>query len=262
MNKKIIIFAILAIAATTIAFFALKGTKPQTKEPVGIKICDEMKTYDLKLICLAIFTNNPWRCKDSGNFDTYCYDTVFSSMKNISEPLCKSFAEYYPRTTCYFNLAQLEKDPSLCEKSEGRFQKCSKALAKITKNSTLCENLESETEKYECQAEVTKDDSFCKKITVDIERVVCFMSIGKNADTRRCGEDVPIENPSVNYVKQCIASVAVATKDISLCNQIDDLQTKWSCLGQVSKTIDICEKGENQFWVDFCKIEFIKNSLQ
>jgi hypothetical protein len=261
MNRRIVAFAILAVAIISIAAFGLSSMKPEKKETVGVSICDGIKTYDLKDICLAIFTGNPWKCKDAGNFDTYCYDSVFSSMKNISEPLCKSFAEYYPRTTCYFNLAKLEKNPSLCEESQGRFQKCSWELAKITKNSTLCENIETETEKNECLAEITGDDSYCKRIDVDIERVVCLITIGKNADTKRCGEDAPIQNPSFAYTQRCVSNVAVATKDISLCYQIDDLETKWSCVGKLAKTIDTCDKAENTFWIDFCKIEFVKNSL-
>jgi hypothetical protein len=262
VNIRLVAFAILAIVIVSIAVFYIFKNKfiEPIKEPANVKICDDIKTYDLRFICLAIFTSDPSKCKDTGDFDTYCYDTVFSVI-NVSESLCKSFSEYYPRTTCYFNLAKLEKDPSLCLESRGRYQKCSWELAKITKNSALCENIETETEKYECLAEVTRDDSFCKKISIDIERTVCFLTLGKNADIKKCGEDVPIENPSFSYTQICISNVARATKDISLCNEIEDKQTRWSCLSQLSKSIDICEKGENQFWIDFCKIEFIKNSF-
>lgn len=245
----------------SIAFFVLGSMKPETKESVGIKICDDIETYDLKLVCLAIFTGNPWKCKDAGNFDTYCYDAVFSSMKNTSEPLCKSFTDYYPRTTCYFNLAKIEKNPSLCEDSGGNYQRCSWDLAKILKDFKLCEKIEKVSERDECLAEVTGDQSFCKNITDDSERSICFITLGKNLDIKKCGEMASTENPSYAYAQQCIASVALATKDISLCYQIESKEAKWTCVAQLSKSIDVCEKGDSQFWVDFCKIEFIKNSL-
>jgi len=263
MNIKIITFAVsICIIISAIIFFTQKGGIIEKTEPVDIKICDEIETYDLKITCLAIFTNTPSRCKEAGNFDTYCYEITFGAMKNFSEFLCTSFSEYFPKTTCYLRLAEINKDPSLCEKSGGRYQECSMELAKITKDPKLCEEAGVDFEQNECSAEVTGDVSFCEKIASEAERSICFIKLGKNADTKKCGEAVPIENPSIAYVQECIARVAQATRDSSLCNQIESKETKWSCLASLSKNMQVCDNGENQFWEDYCKIEFIKNTLK
>ena len=262
MNRRLLTFVILTcIILLAVVFFTQKRTVETNKEPVDVKICDDIETYDLKVTCLAIFTNDPSRCKDAGNFDSYCYESVFGAMNNFSEPLCKSFSDYFPRTTCYLVLAMIEKDPSLCENSGGRFQQCSWELAKITKDSKLCEEIEADFEKYECLAEVTRDVSFCEKISPGTENSGCFIKLGKNVDIKKCGEVVPIENPSYSYVQECIANVAKAKKDASICNMIESKEAKWKCLTSLSKSMDICKEGENQFWEDFCKIEYIKIQL-
>jgi len=262
MNIKIVAFTVLiCIIISTIVFFAQKEKIIEKEESFDIKICDDIKTYDLKLICLSIFTDNPSRCKEAGNFDNYCYESTFEAMKNFSESLCKGFSDYSPRTLCYLRLAETSKDPSLCEKAGGRYQECSWELAKITKNQKLCEEIEVDFEQNECLAEVTGDVSFCEKIISDIERGTCFIMLGKNADIKKCGEIVSIENPSYAYSQQCIVSVALATKDISLCDLIENKEARWRCLASLSKSIDICKGGENQFWEDFCKIEFIKSTF-
>lgn len=265
MNKKLIIFALLAFVIISITvFYVLKygivGTKGEStkKEPIDVKTCDEMNTYDLKNICLAIFTNDPSKCKDAGNFDTYCYDTVFGVIKDVSESLCKSFSEYYPRTTCYFELAKIKKDPSLCEESGGRYQKCSWELAKILKKPELCENIGVDSEKKECLAEVTCNVSFCKEITNEEEKKICIDSLSKHVSINICKEYIP-EYPSVFYIPECVKNVAITTQNISLCNLIDVKETKWGCFAEVSKSIDVCERADNIFWMDFCKVEFIKN---
>lgn len=265
MNSKLIAFAFFGcVILLAIGIFFVQKERPvvTNKEPVDVKICNGIGTDDLKVICLAFFTNDPSRCKDAGSFDTYCYESTFGLMKNFSESLCESFSDYTPRTACYLKLAMIEKDFSLCEKSSGRYQQCSWEVAKLTKNSSLCDNLETQFEKLECLAEVTGDDSYCKQITSDLERGTCFIKLGKNADLKRCGEDVPIENPSFTYTQLCISNVALANKDISMCNLLENKEGKWRCLASLSKSIDICNNGESQFWEDFCKVEYIKANFE
>lgn len=263
MNKKILILTVLVIVIISAIVFSTFRTHPvEIKEPVNIQICNGIVTNDLKTICLAIFNNQPSKCKEIGNFDTYCYDIVFDSMSNVTDSLCSSFSDYYPRTTCYFRLAKQEKNLSICEKSSGRYQQCSWELAKLTNNHTLCDNLETEFEKDECLAEVTGSDSYCKKISSELERGTCFIKLGKNVDVKKCGEVAPIENPSYAYTQLCISNVALEAKDISLCNLLDNKEGKWRCIAQLSKSISVCDKGETKFWEDFCRIEFIRNSLK
>jgi len=259
MIRKLILITILISVTICLLFFYVKRSQKEV-EHIDVKICDEMEIPEMKLTCLAVFKHNPSICVKTGNFDKYCYDSVFTTMENISESVCEKFSEYYPRTTCYLRLAKVKKDPSFCEKTSGKYQMCCWELAKLLKNSTLCKEIEVECERNQCLAEVTGNISFCEKVPDLSEKKMCFAKLSKKLTINVCKEYIP-EHPSVLYVPDCIKYVAITTQNISLCDLIDNNEIKWSCLASLSKSMEICKKAEIPFWRDFCEIEFIKENI-
>lgn len=252
----VVITILIIISICLVSFFMLM----YKEENVDITFCKGIETQSMRMTCSAIFRQDPFICKKTGNFDKYCYDSVFGSTKNSSIFECEKFSEYYPNSICYLNLAKIKKNPNLCEKVSGMYQTCYWELAKILKNPKLCENINAICEKNQCLAEVTGNISICEEVPDAVEKKTCIGNILKNVNIDQC-EDTVTEYPSVLYVPDCVKKIALTSKNISLCNLIENKEIKWSCLAGLSKSIDICEKADSNFWKDYCKVEFIKNIL-
>jgi len=217
----------------------------------------------MKLICLATINGNPLMCDKVGDLNSYCYETVFSAMKNISEDLCEKLSDSFPKNLCYHELAKIRKDPSICNITEGRYQWCCGDLAEITKNYKLCEEIDIYFERTECLAEVTGNLSFCEAIDINKYKSACLIKLGKITDVKECEEVVPKNFPTYSEeVQECILKIALTREDVSLCDLIKAKETRIRCIAKFSDNIKVCEKVEGIFWEDFCKVEFIKSAME
>ena len=269
MNKRyVIIFVVFIIVVfSLILFYSFQKKeikKIEKKIDISyINICENISTSEMKLTCLAIFTSNPLICEKLGKFNSYCYETVFSVMKNVSENLCENLMENSSKNLCFHELAILKKDSAICNKTAGRYQWCCGDLAKITNNPKLCEEIDIDFERYECLADVTKNVSICEQIDFNKYKVACKIKLGKITDAKKCNDVVSKSIPTYKEeVQECVLKVALTIKDVSLCDLIDAKETRVRCLAQLSEDIQICEKIEGIFWEDLCKVEFIKSAIE
>jgi len=259
IKKYVILFIGIVLVLVIFQFYSIKENEDVINgtEVTGSNICGNFSVPELKIICNAISAQDPFLCTQTGNFEDYCYESVFSTSKNLSEGLCNKFYQYYPRSVCYLNLAKLKRNPSYCEETGGMYQQCSWELAKVMKKPELCSNIEVDCEKYQCVAEVMENSSYCEMVPDIPERKLCYTKLLENATVDNCKEYVP-EIPTVLYLPDCIRYLAERDNNITLCNFIENKELKWKCFATVSDTISICNSSADNFWKEFCEIEFIK----
>ncbi len=259
MKKKIFILIFVTILILgLVIFFLKKDSKEIEIQPsINSSLCYQMQEPEMKTTCLAMFSQNPSLCSEAGNFDTYCYDIVFGSMKQITPNICEEFKKY-PRDVCFLNLAKKTKDHRFCDDVTFSW-KCFWELAKITHDASLCENIEVDCEKYQCEAEILKDINYCFKIPDAPEKDACIAKLKKDpAECSDYGEDVV----STLILASCPHSTASETGDISICDMIAYEKEKWSCLAELSESMDVCERAKVPFWMDFCRVEYVKNNIE
>lgn len=256
MNRTLLAVAVVAIALALItSALYLSTTKKATS--ITISFCDKIATPDMRTICLGIFSNDPSTCRNTGNFDEYCYDSIFGKMRNISSSLCAGMPSYYSKSKCYYELAKQTSNPVFCDDAGGMYQQCSWDLALATDNSDLCGRIQVDCERNQCLAVVKGNVSICGDVPDSPEKVTCVAKLSKNMSIETCKDYAP-DRASINYIADCVKSVVMSTRNISLCDLIGTQDAKIQCLVGISQSIDICNSQSEHFWKDYCMIEYIK----
>ena len=180
---------------------------------------------------------------------------------------CSQVIQNYP--TSDFN------PEDLCNKisNDGKREACKENIGeKPEKTFADCDTISNPSMKYECIAYVNAKNpniTICNEIPSEIWRDYCLISVAvdledvemcnqlneKNGYRTKCYIDIAkkTKNPQLcedvenNAQENCIASVAINSTDVELCNQLTSL--KENCKSEISvltNDLDLClESGEN-----------------
>ncbi len=245
-NKNILYVSIILIIViiTLIALNSNKISNP-LKSTDKIEMCDDFNHPETKIICYSFFTSNSSYCDLTGNLRSICWR--FSTMKNANLELCNQINDPFQRTICFSNIALKEKNPSICEEyieSPTFLESCFLYIPYkyyelyIEEN---CDDIGHESAKYTCLAVVKNDSSYCKEITSEpFEKDLCDAIMFE--DSSYCGTDA------------CYSQRAVMENNLDLCDSILSKMERARCIGTVSKDAETCEKLEDRFANDLCKL--------
>ncbi|MBT4277535.1 hypothetical protein HOD96_02185 [Candidatus Falkowbacteria bacterium] len=134
------------------------------------------------------------------------------------------------KNDCYIKQAIAKKDVQICEKINNKF----------SPNKSEC---------YEDLAISENNIDICNKITdSDLTKLKCRVSINK--DIKLCDE-------SEGFKNSCLIKLAMATKDISICKQINHKPRYSLCLSSVAesaKSKDFCDIIDDLHMKELCFI--------
>jgi len=157
-----------------------------------------------------------------------------NAIKNVDESFCESISSGGPIDLCYTDVAALKKDVSLCN----QLHYCLVFIGANANDPSFCAKVDAQTpagsgyreNSYQdnCYIEVAllrKDSSICSYLT-DYLKQHCLDEISyKTATNLDMCKNLIYEDRTY-----CYTSVAVATKDISVCDSADsELISKSSC---------------------------------
>ena len=244
-NQKIL-YASIILIIILVALITLNSNKvPNTLDSITkIDMCDDFNHHETKIICYSFFTGNSTYCDLTGNLKSICWR--FSTMKNANLELCNQIKDPFQRTICFSNIALKEKDPSICENIESKTLLESCFLYIPYKYYNLyaeenCDDIGHESAKYTCLAVVKNDSSYCEEITSEpFEKDLCDAIMSE--DSNYCTTDA------------CYSQRAIMENNIDLCDSILSKLERARCIGTISKDAETCEKLEDNFANDLCKL--------
>lgn len=165
--------------------------------------CSNLSTVELKNYCfkrLGISSGNPSFCSEISinSLKEKCYLNITLSKGTFQA--CDEFPGYYPKRNCYYELIKANKNASFCQTlktspypsfSVDFMPICLAKVVKTTMNESLCDEVGN-----------WKNDCFND------------IALGSN-DVRDC-----VKITDVVLTDICIKAIAVNTKDLKLCNMI------------------------------------------
>lgn len=172
--------------------------------------CQKVENDVLKRFCIDIY-----------------YNDLAISTKNPE--LCKSIGDMFDtRDECFKEVAKLTNNPEVCKGigEELGVNSCFEALAVATKNPSICRNVG------------------CANCTYDKHlKQVCFEKVAESTNN----PDICENNEDIDSKNFCFINVAVALKDISICEKVksDGVWLISNCYTDVAvntKNLEICEK--------------------
>ncbi|MCK4729946.1 MAG: hypothetical protein KAT28_01365 [Candidatus Aenigmarchaeota archaeon] len=245
-NKNILYVSIILIIIA-IVLITLNSNKNQNNlEPITkIEMCDNFSHPETKIICYSFFTGNSTYCDLAGNLRSICWR--FSTMKNANIELCNQINDPFQRTICFSNVALKEKNPSICEEYiesptflESCFLYIPYKYYKLYAEEN-CDDIGHESAKYTCLAVVKNNSSYCEEIISEPqEKDLCDAIMSE--DSSYCGTDA------------CYSQRAVMENNLDLCDSILSKMERARCIGTISKDTKTCEKLEDKFANDLCKL--------
>ncbi|RLI98945.1 MAG: hypothetical protein DRP06_04455 [Candidatus Aenigmatarchaeota archaeon] len=241
-----ILYVLIILMAITITLVTLNSNKDSDYPELTTKIemCDDFNHPETKITCYSFFTSNSTYCDLAGNLKSICWR--FATMKNANLELCNKIEDPFQRTICFSNIALKEKNPSICEniKSKTLLESCFLYIPYkyyklyVEEN---CDDIGHESAKYTCLAVVKNDSSYCEEITSEpFEKDLCDAIM--HEDSSYCGTDA------------CYSQRAIIENNIDLCNSILSKMERARCIGTISKDVETCEKLDDNFANDLCKL--------
>jgi len=168
---------------------------------------------------------------------------------------CEGKVDKFLKDFCYFQLAQAKKEVGICERIQNELPKnyCYASIAKAIGDLALCEKITSQLIKESCYfevAEAKQEVSICEKIKNTSKKDSCYRTLAKvKRDPTLCKGDI-------NFVRPCIIEIAKTTKDLNICEAVDQ-GGKNECYFEVAiskKDLTLCERiNENSFTPEFFK---------
>ena len=190
-------------------------------EQLDISICDKISSSpnpNIKLFCPDAINNKLAMVKADGSY-------------------CNKINSKAAKSGCWYRLAVLKNDITICDNSGGNKDSCILQFAGKQNSLKLCELIQSSRTKATCLFTIAQnlvDPDLCGKIVggdVSSQRDSCYESIAeKNKDETLC---VKVSDTALqfgwNNRNSCYTRVAVAKNDISICANITHPQQKETC---------------------------------
>ena len=254
---------------------------PPGEKPLALSICENISDQDIKNACIggvtenitlcnggyecytavAILKNDPSIC-EKGPSPSLCYWNFALVRKNVSFCFLLSDRD---RDSCLLKLAEIEKNFSFCGLIiDSTFSTgCYDALFEIIKPNKpdMCKAIALYYEHFRCENDIvskyTDDIEECKKISVPLNKYRCLARVTNNVSI--CDEmyEALKDNIFINTLREkdecyseVYSKVAMETKDLTLCEKIDDTFRKEKCFRDIAvetKNISICEKIESDY---------------
>jgi uncharacterized LabA/DUF88 family protein len=207
-------------------FFLFVFLRTFEKPKYNIKICDEMSSDELKLMCYAMFSGNYKHCSLLGPSYSFCIDFVSSAIQ-VNPNVCNLLegSEFY---SCYYSLSSY--------------------LDYLKINEDFCNRINEESLKFICLAKLKKDVKLCENIVQEpLEKWNCLATISRNMSY--C-----YKSDNFNY---CLLLVALEEKNPETCEKIETAGNKIDCLLRIKKDISVCDELKGS-WKDFCILNFLQ----
>lgn len=191
--------------------------------------------------CYNYITENyedPSSCKyiDDKTSQNYCYDFFAKAANDLS--LCKT-------PDCISSLSVANDDPSKCATSDT----FCKAVA--TNDVTLCDTLGNnnydKTHCYEKLGIKLDNPEYCKKTTELFKEAAAegYKKFAEESGTEYKGISINSEFLAEGLAQSCLKGLAVKKLDPSLCENIDDNDSKEGCYYEIATTMNdksLCKK--------------------
>ncbi len=239
---RILIFLVAALAFL-FCFFAV--AKFRSAKNLEIKECENFEYYETKLICYAYFLQNHSVCKLVPVLKRECYLLSTLKIKNPEE--CFKIGDQTGKAVCIFNLAFRNKNPKMCSllKTPYLVESCLLNFPPTFYglfSKEECKTIAHQSSSLTCLAITENNASYCNKITAEpFERDLCFALL--NGNISLCKSDA------------CKKTMAIYTRNASLCMHLSSNAQKSECIGMISRNLKECEKlFRGKLIRDFCKI--------
>lgn len=202
---------------------------------------------------------------------------IFPSQKVIikQDPLsiiCNKIYNQVTKNNCYWAIAEIKQNFSICDKSQGR-DYCYRLVAAKKQDLSMCDKIQDQLWEDICYQDIAKtkqDISICDKILDQERRYYCFRFVAV------ARQDLSICDKILNeglMKGNCYREVAMAgkeslykdrdsKKDLSICDKIQDQDGKDYCYQEVASEkndVSICDEIDNQEIRDICYLGVVRN---
>ena len=182
-------------------------------------------------------------CIESGGHAEGCCEVYTGCI--MPDETCEDIT-IVSKDECYWHVARLNNDASLCEKINDGFYKgmCLKDTIAAIKNSNACEKIEDKEYRNKCYlniAEQTSDSNICEKIDDDSLKEKCYFWVAEQKGSIGTCEGIT----DSNLQAMCYVEVARKTEDVSYCDKITDSHIGDKCYRDVGIQTNnpiLCEK--------------------
>jgi len=249
LSSIVIILIIIVLFAGGIFAWWYFGKPGETttelpEKSEAVSICKILGNKDDINFCSGVVTRDISFCNKAGDWKEVCLDEVAFLTKDIE--LCRKV-----EGNCYGGIAAVTQDLTICEemKEDGGADACFAMVAGYNRNASFCQNIKDEKVKTRCEYVAKGDSSLCKELETKADSIRCWGAIA-------ILEKNPTFCKETDFLKSwCYQSVAIKTKDSSICQKILDSdvpQPEYDylmCMAFAKKDVSFCEELSTKGYV-------------
>ncbi|MEK7157791.1 MAG: MFS transporter [Patescibacteria group bacterium] len=237
---------------------------PQNRNECRIKVSE--KATDTS-ICREI---EDGAGRNPESFKYQCFANIAINTKNYS--LCNDLKETSYRNECYSVIANRINDLNTCDKvsnEPSQFSDCVENIAINTNNRDLCEKVDGENKKS-CYlgfdlnlSKISKDTAICDKIKSSgwgsVQIGFCLTNVAEYTGNYSLCENIKEYS---NYRDVCYVAVSRKSTNINICKIIKKPEEISDCIANIAINTgnrSLCDDVKNEYYKEYCYIDFDKN---
>jgi hypothetical protein len=194
----------------------------------GPNACDKVQ-QDKQNLCyydLAMYQNS---CE--GVPEQYLIDCSKGLTRVVGSTIddCRNITDKQLQEGCISSIAKTEKNVTLCEQAGYYRDACISSIGMQTRDSSLCSSVNKSSERATCDLffQVLADQSRCTSAS----NPDCLKFIGTIYGSKAC---MALNGDDADW---CLVSAAISGRDLTVCDEIKNVELKYMCLSELSDII-------------------------